>query len=96
VKGMFADFQALESGIGAGPTSGWLWVTVEWLSMLLSFGSAALKDLLALGFMLLLFPIKHLDRLLERHPSAGRIASSFYIAGTKPLLPEHEPVGTHR
>jgi len=96
VKGLFADFQVSESGIGAGPTSGWLWVTVEWLSMLFSFGSVTVKDLLALGLMLLLFPVKHLDRLLESHPSAGRIASGFYIAGTKPLLPAHGQVGTHR
>jgi len=83
VKGMFADFQVTETGVGAGPTSGWLWVTVEWLSMLLSFGNTALKELLALCLMLLLFPLKHLDRLLERHPGAARIASGFYIAGCK-------------
>ena len=94
VKGMFADFQITETGIGAGPTSGWLWVTVEWLSMLLSFGNATAKDFLALGLMLLLFPVKHLDRLLERHPSAGRIASGFYIVGTKPQAPGQVPAGT--
>ncbi|MBI4806805.1 MAG: class I SAM-dependent methyltransferase [Desulfovibrio sp.] len=80
---LFDSFEIVESGVGAGPTSGWLWITVEWMSMLLSFGSTTLKDLLALAFMLLFFPLKHLDRLMERHPDAERIASGLYLRGRK-------------
>ena len=80
---LFRGFDSLEVAVGAGPTSGWLWTTVEWLSLLFSFGSAKARDVLALGLMLALFPLKHLDRLLERRPGAERIASGFFITGLK-------------
>jgi len=82
-KRLFAGYQITEAAVGVGPTSGWLWITVEWLSILFSFGNRTMKDLLALGLMLVLFPIKHLDRVLERHPDANRIASGFFITGHK-------------
>ena len=80
---LFAGLDVERIGVGAGPTSGWLWVTVEWLSLVFSFGSPAARDILALTLMLALFPLKHLDRLLERHPCAERIASGFFILGRK-------------
>lgn len=89
---LFAGLTVTRAGVGAGPTSGWLWITVEWLSLLLSCGSPTVKDLLALGLMLLLFPLKHLDRLLERHPGADRIASGFFLTGHKgPSCPRETP-----
>lgn len=80
---LFKGFERVEVAVGAGPTSCWLWMTVEWLSLLFSFGNAKARDLLALGLMLTLFPLKHLDRLLERQPGAERIASGFFVTAVK-------------
>lgn len=89
-RGLFGALEVRQVGVGAGPTSGWLWVTVEWLALALSFGNATLRDCLALALMLILFPVKHLDRLLEGRPGAERIASGFFVAGRKtaPAHPE--------
>jgi SAM-dependent methyltransferase len=71
-----------------GPTSGFLWVFQEWLSILLSFGSKRLHQILYILVMVFTFPLKFLDILLIRHPMAKNISSGFVYIGTKPSSEE--------
>lgn len=83
MKILFKNFEIKELGIGAGPTSGLLWILQEWLAILLSFGSKKLYLALYMFFILLTFPIKYLDFMLAKHPMSKNIASSFYIVAKK-------------
>lgn len=76
-------FKDVNIGVGAGPTSGFLWVMQEWLSLLFSFGNSNLKDALFLFFMIVTFPLKFIDILMEKHPMAETINSGFYIHARK-------------
>lgn len=82
-KVLCSGFSHVATGIGAGPTSGFLWTACEWLALLLSCGNATAHSLLGLFFMVATSPLKFLDCLLERHPNAGGIASAFYVLARK-------------
>jgi SAM-dependent methyltransferase len=92
---LFKGFLVVDVGVGAGPMSGFLWVFQEWLSILLSFGNSALKDLVMILTMLITFPFKYLDVLLERYPAANKIASGFYIYARKPSTSNNCMESTH-
>lgn len=79
----FSDFDEVEIFVGAGPTSGLLWVFQEWLSILLSFGSRTLHDILFLALMVATSPIKLLDLFMVKLPYAENIASGFGVIGKK-------------
>ena len=66
-----------------GPTSALLWIFQEWVAVTLSFGSRRLHTLVYLAVMLLTFPIKFLDIVLKRLPTASRMSSCFIFIGTK-------------
>lgn len=83
VRELFRQFDQVEVGIGAGPTSGILWLIQEWLALLFSFGSRRLHDILFLVFMVLTSPIKMLDIFMVRLPYADKIASGFYVSAKK-------------
>jgi hypothetical protein len=88
LRRLFSDFDIQETRIGAGPTSGFVWILQEWLALTFSFGSRRLYRLLV-PCMWCLSPLKYLDILLARHPDAGVIASGFVILACKPgPLPE--------
>ena len=76
----FEQTEAIETG---GPTSGFLWITQEYFAILLSFGSKKLHLILTILFMLITFPLKFLDFLLQYHPSAHNISSFFTYIGKK-------------
>lgn len=80
---LFSEFNEVEVFIGAGPASGFLWVFQEWFSILLSFGSKTLHDILFLTIMLLTWPIKFLDLFMVKLPYAENIASGFCVIGKK-------------
>lgn len=80
---LFSEFNEVEVFIGAGPASGFLWVFQEWLSILLSFGSKTLHDILFLTIMLLTWPIKFLDIFMVKLPCAENIASGFCVVARK-------------
>ena len=82
LRELFRDFDILDVRVGAGPTSGLIWIAQEWLAMALSFGSLRLYRLLV-PCMWLLSPLKYLDVLLARHPAASTIASGHYIEARK-------------
>jgi SAM-dependent methyltransferase len=86
-KQLFADFGEVEVVVGAGPTSGMLWVLQEWLSVLLSFGSRTLHDIIFMLLMIVTSPIKLLDFILVHFPCSENIASGFSVIAKK--SPEH-------
>lgn len=84
LRQLFSGFEVVDVRVGAGPTSGMLWVLQEWFALLFSFGSERLYRLL-LPLMWVFSPLKYLDLLLARHPAAQVIASGFVIEARKPL-----------
>jgi SAM-dependent methyltransferase len=83
IRMLFRDFGHIEAGIAAGPTSGMLWVFQEWASILLSFGSRTLHDIVFMLLMLITFPVKYMDILITRYPDSEKIASGFYVIARK-------------
>ena len=83
IEKLFAKFEILKIGIGAGPTSGMLWIFQEWLAILLSFGSKILHDIILMVLMVLTMPLKFIDMILVKFPHAEKIASGFYIVAEK-------------
>lgn len=83
IEFLHRDFQKVESGVFSGPVSGALWAVQEALASVLSFGSEKLKNFLTIGLMLLTWPIKFLDLLAMRLPTAKNVASNFYFYGRK-------------
>lgn len=79
IRQLFHYFNDIEIIVGAGPTSGLLWILQEWLAILLAFGNDTLHDILFLFFMVVTAPIKLLDLFLTRFPQAENIASGFYV-----------------
>jgi SAM-dependent methyltransferase len=82
LRELFREFEILNVSVGAGPTSGMLWILQEWLALVLSFGSVRLYRLL-LPCMWILSPLKYLDVLLAKHPEATIIASGHFIEARK-------------
>jgi len=82
LRQLFAEFEILNVAVGAGPTSGLVWILQEWLALVLSFGSVRLYRLLV-PCTWVLSPLKFLDVLLSRHPAATVIASGHIIEARK-------------
>jgi SAM-dependent methyltransferase len=85
IETLFAEFESVDIGIGAGPMSGFLYVLIEWLSILLSFGSKQIHDILFLLLLVLLAPFKLLDLILVYFPYAERVAGGFFVVGKKTI-----------
>ncbi|WP_428568656.1 MAG: methyltransferase domain-containing protein [Solidesulfovibrio sp. DCME] len=82
-KVLCSGFAQVKQGIGAGPTSGFLWIGCEWLALLLSFGNETVRSLFSLFLVVLTSPLKYIDCLLEHNTNAKLIASAFYIRAKK-------------
>ncbi|PKN18327.1 MAG: hypothetical protein CVU71_12540 [Deltaproteobacteria bacterium HGW-Deltaproteobacteria-6] len=80
---LFSEFEIIEMGIGAGPTSAMLWIVQEWLAILFSFGSKTLHDIIMMVLMVLTMPVKFMDMILVKFPNAEKIASGFYVVAKK-------------
>jgi SAM-dependent methyltransferase len=83
ILNLFGEFSSVNVGLGAGPASAWTWITLEWFSLLMSFGNRTLKDIIFLAAMPFFAPFKHLDIFLCSHPSAEILASGFYVVAKK-------------
>ena len=83
IKTLFKDFDDVEILIGCGPTSAFLWIFQEWLSLLFSFGSKTLHDVFLLSLMVCTFPLKFLDLFMVHIPYAENISSIFCVIGKK-------------
>ncbi|HPH52024.1 MAG: class I SAM-dependent methyltransferase [Candidatus Portnoybacteria bacterium] len=77
------DFEEVECGIRHGPTSAMLSIFNEWLATLFSFGSKYLHQFLLILFTIISSPLKILDYLISKFPSAQNIAFGFYYIGKK-------------
>jgi SAM-dependent methyltransferase len=91
IEHLHQGFQQMESGVFGGPVSGFTWMLQEFLALLFSLGGKPLRDVLALFFMALLWPLKYLDLYFRRLSSADNLASSFYFLGEK--RPRHPSKG---
>lgn len=76
-------FKKEELKVAHGPTSAAMNILGEWLATLLSFGSSTLYQILLVLFIAMLSPIKVLDLIIARYPSAKNSALSFYYIGRK-------------
>ncbi len=83
IEFLHRDFEIVESGVHGGPVSGFLWVLQDFLSIALSFGSYRLRNLILIFLMLVTWPIKYLDIILQFLPTSEVLASSFYFIGRK-------------
>ena len=79
----FSEFDELEVYMAGGPMSGFLWIFVEWISILLSFGCKFIHNIVFLVLMVLTSPLKILDVLMIKLPYAQNIASGFGIVAKK-------------
>jgi SAM-dependent methyltransferase len=83
LKLLFDEWRDVKVGICAGPTSGMLWILVEWLALTLSFGNTKIRDILYLTLMVVTSPLKYLDKLLSTMEVAKNIASVYYVLAVK-------------
>ena len=83
MRKLFSNFDDIRVSVGAGPTSGFLWILQEWLALVFSFGSLRLYRWL-MPLTWILSPLKYLDLLLVHHPAADVIASAFFVEAVKP------------
>lgn len=83
LRELLKDFKEEEIGIICGPTSAMLSIFNEWLATLFSFGCQGLQQVLLMFFMVITSPLKILDYLISKFPSAQNIAYGFYYIGKK-------------
>jgi len=83
IKELHNNFEIKEVRIGAGPTSGFLWVFQEWISIILSFGIKKMHHYVYLLIMLITFPLKYFDIILSKYVTASNIASAFVLIAKK-------------
>jgi SAM-dependent methyltransferase len=83
-RSLFAAFDDVQVGVGAGPASGLLWLFQESLATFVSFGTRFVHDVAFLLLMVLLFPLKYADVVLERLPHARHAAAAFFVLARKP------------
>jgi SAM-dependent methyltransferase len=81
-----AGFEEVELCILTGPTSALLVFIREYLRLLVPGGNSRITRTLLNGVSgWLVFPLKYLDRFLNRKPEAEHLAAAFYYVGRKPL-----------
>jgi len=83
IQKLFREFELLEKGVLAGPSSALAWTLREFLAILFSFNSLYLYRILNLLFGWLTVSLKYLDLLLEKNRFSFVIASGFYFLGKK-------------
>lgn len=83
IEELFSDFQRIESGACAGPTTTLHWIFREYVGLLFSFGNQLLGKLISLLIGWLTYPVIFLDRLLMANKHAHSLASAVYFIGKK-------------
>ena len=86
LENLFEDFEKIEIGVCAGPSSAFSWVARGYLTGLLTGFSSNRRARQAAEFIAawLTFPIKYLDLVAAGRPAAAEMASAFYFLGRKP------------
>lgn len=81
----FSRFDEVDIGLHGGPCSAMVNLLTEWVYVFsgLTFprGYLVIKG----AATALLFPLKFLDKVVNRFPEAHRLASTFYVAARKPF-----------
>ena len=77
------EFEKIELCVLTGPTSAMLVMFREYLRLLIPGGNGMLRTALNGVSGWLTFPVKHLDRWLNRKPEAAHLAAAFYYLGRK-------------
>lgn len=77
------NFKCKEITPLGGPTSGFLWILQEWLSIVLSFNIGILYKFWWFFFTITLMPLKFLDILLLHYKEAHKINSFYLYIGHK-------------
>ena len=83
---LLEDFEKIEIGVCAGPSSAFSWVARRYLTGLLTGFSSNHRARQVAEFIAawLTFPIKYLDLIAAGRPAAAEMASAFYFLGRKP------------
>ncbi len=85
IRELLRCFEEVELCVLTGPTSAMLVAFREYLRILLPGGNRrVLRELISGISGWLTFPLKHLDRRLNRKPEAAHLAAAFYYLGRKP------------
>lgn len=84
LKQAFAAFQIVEIGVCVGPSSAITALIADWCELLTFSQSRLLNDVVRTIPLALLWPLKHLDRLLLKNPRAHELASGLYVLARKP------------
>lgn len=78
-----AGFSDVKQEVTVGSANGFYRVGVEFFAILLSLPMPRLYRYTKGAAALFLYPLKWLDRLMDRHPQAHRVAGGFFIVATK-------------
>ncbi|MBP9773597.1 MAG: class I SAM-dependent methyltransferase [Candidatus Peribacteraceae bacterium] len=70
-------------GVRSGPSGALMGQLTTWVAIVLSFGWTPLYNLLSMLLLVIFFPIKFLDYLFARYPTAIHGAGQFYAVVTK-------------
>jgi len=81
-------FEVEASGVAVGPASAATWIGAEFLALLLSGRSERAYRLLRPLTGWLLWPVKHADAWLDRHPMAYTAASAVWVRARLMTRPE--------
>jgi SAM-dependent methyltransferase len=82
---LFKDFELIEIGVCAGPSSAFSWVARSYLAGLLSCFSSNHRARQIADFIAawITFPIKYLDLVVANRPAASEMASALFFLGRK-------------
>jgi len=83
IERLHKDFEILKSGVYSRPISGFLWVFQETFASTLSLGLPVVRNILYIAIILFTWPIKFLDFIFIKLPTAKNVASNFYVIGRK-------------
>ena len=84
LKSLMNEFTSIQVGVLGGPTATLIEALHGWLSILFSFNSDKLYQIVYLLLLPFLKPCKIIDRiLLNKYKSSHRLAAMFYFYGKK-------------
>lgn len=83
VRELCNEADACEVASRSGPTSALVCQLVTWLAIALSFGSERIYNVFAMALLIPLAPLKFLDHLFGRYPTALHGTEGFYAVITK-------------
>jgi len=83
IEYLHKDFEIIDSGVAAGPVSGFLWVFQETIASIMSLGNQSLRNYLYILIMLTTWPLKFIDFFVIKMDTSKNVASAFYVVGMK-------------